>query len=274
VDYESELNAAIAAAKRAGDAILELYRTFTPIANAPADISTEADRQSQRLIIEDLQGRFFKDRFCAEEDTGYTAPATPSERTWVVDPIDGTRGFATKNGEFSVMIGLLDHGQVVLGVVLEPARRRLCYAVRAGGCWTQDSDAALPLQCRVSRTGTLSEAILTQSHSKRSNSPNAEVRALGPRQTLETYSAGIKLAQIARGEADLYLNTYPEFHDWDICAGHVLVLEAGGEVTGLRGEPVIYGRPGAWQRNGLMATNGALHQRALEALSRGQRGEP
>jgi 3'(2'), 5'-bisphosphate nucleotidase len=268
VDYQSELTAAIAAAKRAGEAILGLYQTFAPIENAPADISTEADRQSQRLIIEELQGRFSNDRFCAEEDTGYKSSCSHSQHMWVIDPIDGTRGFAKKNGEFSVMIGLLDQGQVVLGVVLEPARRRLCYAVRAGGCWTQDGDAAVPVQCRVSRTATLSEAILTQSHSKAQSTPGPEVRALGPRQTLETYSAGIKLAQVARGEADLYLNTYPEFHDWDICAGHILVLEGGGQVTGLKGQPVIYSRPGAWQRDGLLATNGGLHSRALEALSK------
>src|SRR5262249_13783379 len=155
-----------------------------------------------------------RDRFCAEENTGYASPAEPSERTWVIDPIDGTRGFAKKNGEFSVMIGLLDNDQIVLGVVLEPARRRLCYAVRGGGCWTQDGDVAGPARCQVSRTATLGAATLTQSHSKRSSAPAQEVRALAPRQTIETYSAGIKLAQVARGEADLYLNTYPEFHDW------------------------------------------------------------
>jgi len=271
VDYQTELTAAISAAKRAGQAILELYRDFSPIKDAPADISTEADRQSQRLIIEDLQGRFPKDRVCAEEDTGYTSPATPSARTWVVDPIDGTRGFAKKNGEFSVMIGLLDQSQVVLGIVFEPASRRFCYAVRGGGCWAQDGDVAEPVRCQVSCTAALSEAILTQSHSKPSRRPAPEVQALGPRQTIETYSAGIKLAQVARGVADVYLNTYPEFHDWDICAGHVLVLEAGGLVTGLRGEPVTYGQLGAWQRNGLLASNGALHQRALDALAR-QRG--
>jgi 3'(2'), 5'-bisphosphate nucleotidase len=271
VDYESELTASIAAATRAGQAILDLYRTFTRIENAPADISTEADRQSQRLIIEDLQGRFSNDRFCAEEDTGYTSSAAPSERTWVIDPIDGTRGFATKNGEFSIMIGLLNHDRVVLGVVFEPARCRLCYAVCGVGCWTRDGDVAEPVRCHVSRTAVLSEAILTQSHSQPSRLPAPEVRALGPRQTIETYSAGIKLAQVARGEADLYLNTYPEFHDWDICAGHVLVMEAGGQVTGLRGQPVTYGRPGAWQRDGLLASNGGLHEQALEAMVR-QRG--
>jgi 3'-phosphoadenosine 5'-phosphosulfate (PAPS) 3'-phosphatase len=85
---------------------------------------------------------------------------------------------------------------------------------------------------------------------------------------VETYSAGIKLAMVARGEADIYLNTYTAFHDWDICAGHILVNEAGGRVTGLGGQELHYGLPGAWQRHGVLATNGQLHDGAIEALHR------
>ncbi|HMC63342.1 MAG TPA: inositol monophosphatase family protein, partial [Gemmataceae bacterium] len=81
------------------------------------------------------------------------------------------------------------------------------------------------------------------------------------------YSAGIKLALVARGEVDLYVNTYSAFHDWDACAGHILVTEAGGTATGLRGEQLRYGLPGAWQKDGLLASNGLLHSAALAALS-------
>jgi 3'-phosphoadenosine 5'-phosphosulfate (PAPS) 3'-phosphatase len=79
---------------------------------------------------------------------------------------------------------------------------------------------------------------------------------------IETHSAGIKLALVARGVADLYVNHYAAFHDWDICAGHILVEEAGGKVTGLRGEALHYGTPGAWQRSCLLASNGVLHAAA------------
>ena len=71
---------------------------------------------------------------------------------------------------------------------------------------------------------------------------------------------------MARGEADLYVNTYAAFHDWDICAGHILVEEAGGTVTGLLGEAIAYNTEGAWQRHGLLATNGLLQQQALARL--------
>ena len=66
-----------------------------------------------------------------------------------------------------------------------------------------------------------------------------------------------------------YVNTYAAFHDWDICAGHILVTEAGGRVTGLRGQELHYGVEGAWQRHGLLATNGALHGASLEGLQKG-----
>ena len=84
---------------------------------------------------------------------------------------------------------------------------------------------------------------------------------------IETYSAGIKLAIVARGEADLYFNYYANFHDWDVCAGHVLVEEAGGTVSILSGHPVTYGQSQATQRNGLLASNGHVHQAALAILS-------
>src|SRR5207253_4089059 len=92
------------------------------------------------------------------------------------------------------------------------------------------------------------------------------VQALNPARIVESYSAGIKLALVARGEADIYLNTYDAFHDWDICAGHVLVTEAGGQVTGTKGEELRYGLPDAWQMDGLLATNGKLHAAAVARI--------
>ncbi len=76
----------------------------------------------------------------------------------------------------------------------------------------------------------------------------------------------MKLALVARGEADLYLNVYPNFNDWDICAGQVLVEEAGGKVCGLKGQAIRYGPGHGAQRDGLLATNGRVHDAALAAL--------
>jgi 3'(2'), 5'-bisphosphate nucleotidase len=262
--HDSDLDAALEAARRAGRLILAAFENFVAIPDARADITTEVDRQSQETILQYLNQRFPTDALCAEEATPTLASAVHSgHRMWVVDPIDGTRGFAQKNGEYSVMIALLIEGRIAVGVVLEPASHRLTYAVRGGGCWRRDGDA-LPTACRVTTTRELSEATLTQSHSRKAGERSPLVQALQPKLIRETYSAGIKLALVARGDADYYVNSYEAFHDWDICAGQILVEEAGGVVTGLGGEPIVYGTPGAWQRQGLLGSNSLLHVAAVE----------
>ncbi|MGF1578901.1 MAG: 3'(2'),5'-bisphosphate nucleotidase CysQ [Gemmataceae bacterium] len=264
--HERELQAALEAAKRATSVLLTEYERFEVISDAPADITTAADRLSQETILKFLCEQFPEDGICAEEDTSTKAAAKSSaDRMWVVDPIDGTRGFARKNGEFSVMIGFVEGGETKVGVVAQPAARRTTYAVRGGGCWRIDGEQTVPEECSVRSVQNLSDSTLTQSHPKSLGEPTKPVKVLGPRQVVPTYSAGIKLALVARGEADLYLNTYPRFHDWDICAGHILVEEAGGKVTGLGGEKIEYGSPGAFQTNGLLASNGELHGLAIDA---------
>ncbi|HEY8505343.1 MAG TPA: 3'(2'),5'-bisphosphate nucleotidase CysQ [Gemmataceae bacterium] len=260
--YEHELEVALAAAAKAGELILSEYATFAAIPNAPANISTAVDLASQEVILLHLREHFPDDSLCAEEATG-TLGAAPAGRgrLWVVDPIDGTRGFVKKNGQFSVMIGLIADGAVVLGVVLEPGAGRFTFATAGGGCWQRHGGEG-DQPCRVRETASLSDAILTQSHSK-PGVPSEAVRRLAPRTVIETYSAGIKLAQVARGEADLYVNT-AGFKDWDVCAGQLLVEEAGGVVTDLRGEPLRYGAPGFRQSHGLIAANPALHAEVVK----------
>jgi 3'(2'), 5'-bisphosphate nucleotidase len=260
--HDRELQAALDAAREASAALLDAYARFTAIPDAPASISTDADRLSQEIILQHLHRLFPTDALCAEEATPTlaTMPHT-GPRLWVIDPIDGTRGFARKVGEFSVMVAFVEDGEVVVGVVQEPALGRLTWAVRGRGCWRHDAGAD-PQRCRVSPTDDLARATLAQSHSDPAK-PSRRVQLLKPARLVETYSAGIKLARVARGEADLYLNTYPLVHDWDLCAGDILVTEGGGRVTRLDGTPLRYGLPGAKQEGGTLASNGPLHEAAL-----------
>jgi 3'(2'), 5'-bisphosphate nucleotidase len=271
MSYEKELQTALEAAEGAGEVILHHYSAFIAIPDAKADISTQADRDSQETILQHIRQTFPQDSLCAEENTPTLASANrEGPRLWIVDPIDGTRGFARKNGEFSVMVAFQDEGTIRIGVVFEPSSGRLTYAKQGGGCWRQDTPGSRPIMCRVGQAKTLAEAILTQSHTRRPGRQQTLATALGPAKIIETYSAGIKLAQVARGEADLYLNTYLHFNDWDICAGHILVEEAGGTVTGLHGEPIRYGVGQKAERTGLLASNGLLHQVSLGLIAKAE----
>jgi 3'(2'), 5'-bisphosphate nucleotidase len=265
LDLGREVSAALEAAELATDLIRREYRTFVAVPDAPVSISTHVDKASQELILDFLHARFPADALCAEENTPALAAATQrGPRVWVVDPIDGTRGFAKKTGQFSVMIGLLVDSNPAVGVVAEPAQDRTTYAWVGGGCWYKVGDGT-SIGCRVSRRG-LRDAVLTQSWAK-PGQPSRPVRALAPAEVIETYSGGVKLAQVARGEADVYANVYETFFDWDICAGHVLVTEAGGRVTDLGGEPIRYAADRFAQTCGLLATNGVFHDDAVRALA-------
>ncbi len=267
--HARELEVALDAARQACRYLTQEYARFQVIPDAPANITTEADRQVQEIVLQAIRAAFPEDALCAEEATAtLQGSAHAGERLWIVDPIDGTRGFAQKNGEFSVMIAFVAKQQIAVGVVAQPAVGRLTYATHGQGCWRLDGDATAPTRCQVTDIAQLAQATLTQSRSRDPNRRSRWVERIGPAHIVESYSAGIKLALVARGEADIYLNSYDAFHDWDICAGQILVAEAGGKVTGTGGQELRYGTEGAWQRNGLLATNGHLHSPTLEIIQR------
>ena len=264
MSFDMELSVALEAAERAANLIRREYESFAAIPDAPVSISTHVDKASQDLILKYLHQQFPADALCAEESIpGFEAVPNRGRRAWVVDPIDGTRGFAKKAGQFSVMIGLLADGKPVVGVVAEPAQKRVTYACVGRGCWAHVGEGTA-IRCRVSRREA-DEAVLTQSWAKPGQTTRP-VELLKPARVVETYSGGVKLALVARGDADVYPNTYETFYDWDICAGHVLVIEAGGAGTDLAGAEIAYQAPDFSQRKGLLATNGQGHSEGGKKL--------
>jgi 3'(2'), 5'-bisphosphate nucleotidase len=254
----------------AGAEIMQRYDSFDRIEDAPAEISTDADRASQDLIFERLKSAFPNDRLCGEERTDALlvelASHKTSPRIWIVDPIDGTRGFARKNGEFSIMIGLVEQGSVILGGVYEPVLGRLTMANRQEKLCVIGQGDHTWKTAMVRPTFRMEDAIIAMSRSRKNDAEQRLLEILGARQSIKSYSAGIKLAQVARGEADVYIGDYPVMHDWDVCAGAILVELAGGKVTDLEGHPLRFGVPPFKQQNGLVATNGALHEPVLAAV--------
>ncbi|MBY0457587.1 MAG: 3'(2'),5'-bisphosphate nucleotidase CysQ, partial [Gemmataceae bacterium] len=168
--YPEELRAALEAAARASDYLRREYAAFVAIPDAAVSISTHADKGAQELILAHLHTCFPADALCAEESTpAFDRVPKAGPRAWVVDPIDGTRGFAKKVGQFSVMIGLLVGGQPVVGVVAEPAQDRTTFATRGGGCWVRIGEGAAE-RCAVSPRG-FGELVLVQSWAKTGMSP-------------------------------------------------------------------------------------------------------
>jgi 3'(2'), 5'-bisphosphate nucleotidase len=266
MDWTHELQEAIAAAEIAGRFVMDEYAKFVPIPNAPASISTHVDRGAQELILKHLREKYPADSLLAEEATPTVQDAPKNcSRVWIVDPIDGTRGFAMKNGEFSVMIALVVDHRPVVGVVLEPVIGRLTYASQGEGCFTRTNDAP-PTRCSVSSIETPEAAAIVLSHRKPGKPMKGAPALVKAGRIVETYSAGIKLGMVARGEVELYVNEYEGFHDWDIAPGHVLVEEAGGMVSEFDGQPVRYVLPEKPVRKGMIGSNGKIHAEVLKRL--------
>ena len=150
-----------------------------------------------------------------------------------------------------------------MGVVYEPARARLTWAARGSGCFREDAGAAQ--RTVVSPAERLEGTTLVMSRGSQERHAR-QVALFASAGAKFTYSAGIKLAMVARGEVDLYLGDYLGYSDWDLCAGDILVEEAGGRVTDRDGHLIPYAAPAGRSARGCLATNGLLHDAALSAL--------
>ena len=251
---EKEIDLAIAAAQAAGDIIRTIYETnytveYKKVDNSPV---TLADQEANQKIHAMLQAAF-PDYGWLSEETVDSSARLSAHRVWVVDPMDGTREFIQKIPEFAVSIGLIEAGWPILGVVYNPILDQLFWAVRGQGAWC----GTRPL--RVPETSHLVDATILSSRSETKRGEWKDFSSLFRARPMG--SIAYKLACIASGEADASFTLMPK-NEWDICAGTLLVEEAGGRVTTLGGKPVRFNQPTTLLQ-GLVASNGRLHTQLL-----------
>jgi 3'(2'), 5'-bisphosphate nucleotidase len=231
----------ITVARQAGDAIMAVYATDF-IAHSKDDASpvTEADEKAEAIILEGLTRLTPDIPVISEEAAAAGHIPKVGQRYWLVDPLDGTKEFISRNGEFTVNIALIEDRRPVLGIVLAPALGRLYAGAQGVGALTEDAQGRRVIHCRnVPAEGLTVVA-------SRSHGDTAAMDAyLSGRKVASFKSAGssLKLCLVAAGEADLY----PRFGrtmEWDIAAGHAILASAGGRVTTLDGHTLMYGKVG------------------------------
>lgn len=267
---KKELETAVSLARQAGDLILDFYAKGFAIEEKLgvdnfAEPVTVADRESSRLIVEGLQKAFPEDGILSEEEKDLTEIRASKNRVWMIDPIDGTRGFINKDGDFAVQIGLVENGASVLGIVFLPASDTLYYAVKNGGAFVSHKNQT-PEKLQVSAKSALSEMILITSRSHRSPKMARLVESFGIKTEIQRGSVGLKVGQISEQKADLYVHLSPRTKFWDSCAPQIILEEAGGKLTDLFGEPLRYDLSDVQNHNGLVATNGIAHETIIKHL--------
>jgi 3'(2'),5'-bisphosphate nucleotidase len=263
-DLQHELDVAIGLAKQAGAAIMDYYRTGLAVEHKAGDEPvTAADQAADDLIRAGLSAAFPDDGLLSEESEDDLS-RLEKEWVWIVDPLDGTKDFVAETGDFVVQIALAVGGYPALGVIYQPTTGLLYHAVRQQGAfrvWNGRSE-----RLHVSTTAQPDRMCLIASHSNYSPFIEKARRALGIESVMRRGSVGLKVGLLARGACDLYLATTVA-KEWDLCAPHALLLEAGGTLTNLCGEHLIYNKPGLAECRGLIASNGQAHRRIVETIA-------
>ena len=238
---EELLETARQAALKAGEAILRVYATAFDVQHKLDKTPvTEADLAAERVIVAMLSRAFPDIPIVSEELVEAEGLPPAAARFWVVDPLDGTREFVARNGEFAVLIGLVEDGRPVLGVVHGPAVG-VTYTACGPGTASRRKIGGMPepIRARTPSDGL----VVVHSRSHENSRRLAEFLQDYPVRERKKCGSALKFGVIASGEADLY----PRFGttmEWDTAAGQAILEAAGGSVETFVGAPLAYGKPG------------------------------
>ena len=227
----------------AGAEILRIYATdFSVTDKSDASPVTEADQRAEAIILENLKRLAPNIPIVAEEEAAAGRVPSTATRFFLVDPLDGTKEFISRNGEFTVNIALIENGEPVRGAVYAPALGRLYWGARGEGAFMADiadgqPGKARPIRVRKAPSEGLS-AVGSRSHG--GEETQAYLKAF---EIADFVAAGssLKLCLLAEGKADIYPRMGRTM-EWDIAAGDAILRAAGGRVETLDGQPLLYGK--------------------------------
>lgn len=263
---ERELELTKTIARTAGQILLDIYSGDHNVQwKGYDDPVTAADQAANTFIVAELQRHFPNDGILSEEATD-TSSRLSKSRVWLVDPMDGTKQFIERIGEFAVMIGLAINGKPEVGVVYNPVTNKMYYAAIGIGAYLEE-----PLTTRrlhVAETTDSAQMVAAMSRSHHSPKVDLIKERLGITQQLQSGSVGLKVGLLAEGRAHLYLHLGAKTNQWDTCAPQVILEAAGGVMTDRDGQPLHYNIAEIQNLNGVVASNGVMHARVIAETQR------
>lgn len=239
MDSRSLLNNLLTIADTASQKVMAIYQTDFEV-NTKEDNSpiTAADLASHHVIVDGLKALTPDIPILSEESANAPWEERKSwTRFWLVDPIDGTKDFTNRTGEFTVNIALIENGEPMIGVVTAPALNEAYWGIKGQGAWKREADGSAR-QLQVVEPPEAKRAVASKNHM------NEETRdfidRLGNHELVQAGSS-LKFCRIAEGKADIYPRLGPTC-EWDTGAAHAVLAAAGGKVNKLDGTPLVYGK--------------------------------
>ncbi|MBK1986137.1 3'(2'),5'-bisphosphate nucleotidase CysQ [Sphaerospermopsis aphanizomenoides BCCUSP55] len=223
---------------------------------------TVADVAVSKYILSNLQSAF------GQEDFGYICEETyktqqgknPAELVWIIDPLDGTRDFIDKTGEYAIHIALVQDTRPVLAVVAIPEAEKIYYATKGGGTFVETVNGCHPL--KVPADKPIEDLTLVVSRSHRNDKLEYLLKNLPCQKQKAIGSVGCKVTTIVEQQADVYISLSGKSapKDWDMAAPELILTEAGGKFTHFDGKPLEYNTGDVNQWGGLLASSSQDHE--------------
>lgn len=258
-----ELDIAVEAAYDAGKAVLEIYnkeyRSETKRDNSPI---TEADLKSNEIIKKMLSETDHS--ILSEEDEDNYERLT-EEMIWIVDPLDGTSDFIDKTGEFTIMIALVKNQHPILGVINWPTEDTMFVAQKGSGAFKFSNNKWERIT--VTKISDLSKCRVVGSRHHLSDKEKIFIKNLGISE-FTSVGSSLKVGKISSGEAEAYITTTTKMKEWDSAASYCIIHEAGGKMTDMFGNDLTYNNKVVSHQNGILVTNGLIHNKILEEFKK------
>ncbi len=236
---------------------------------------TAADVAANHYILETLQASLGTENFGYLSEETYQSLSDEARESlrhhswvWIIDPVDGTRDFINKTGEYAVHIALVHEGRPVLAVVGWPEAEKLYYATLGGGTFVETREG-ITTRVSVSKRDAIAELSLVASRTHRNERFKQLLRQLPFKEKHYVGSVGCKIATIIEQQADVYISLSGKSapKDWDIAAPELILSEAGGKFSHFDGTPLMYNQGDVNQWGGLMASNGHCHNALCKKAS-------
>ncbi|MBD3169569.1 MAG: hypothetical protein GF307_08805 [candidate division Zixibacteria bacterium] len=265
MSVNERLEYALELIKKAGDIALKYYGDDLKIDYKGVDDPvTAADMAVSDFLEEEIPKKFADDGILSEESFKQSDVKNLREKkyVWIIDPLDGTKEFIARNGEFAIMIGLCEDKQPVMGVVYQVAKNWIFYGSKDGGAYWLDNGAKKDL--RVDSSFDKDDLTITVSRSHRPKVVDKMMDELKIEKEFVTGSVGLKISVVATGRADFYYHPSGYAKEWDSCAPQAILEAAGGIMTDIFGNQLGYLKDDVLQKEGFLAASLGVHQYILE----------
>ncbi|PJA27849.1 MAG: 3'(2'),5'-bisphosphate nucleotidase CysQ [candidate division Zixibacteria bacterium CG_4_9_14_3_um_filter_46_8] len=259
------LTCAIDLIKKAGEIALGFYGADLEINfKGVNDPVTAADMAVSEFLEQGLTEQFPDDGVLSEESFQQSLVPALRERkfVWIIDPLDGTKEFISRNGEFAIMIGLCENSVPVMGVVNQVARGWLFYGSKNNGAFWEDKGNCRKIE--LARSFDKDNLTITVSRSHRPKVVDKMISELKIKKQFITGSVGLKISVVATGRADFYYHPSGKAKEWDSCAPQAILEAAGGLMTDIYGETLRYLKDDVFQSKGFLAASPAVHKYILD----------